>query len=66
MIFDGLKKLQSKGVKLQVAVNAPQTSAADTEELAAQGRSCSTVAGRGGGGGWKITDQFSRSQKIQY
>ncbi|XP_075899508.1 uncharacterized protein pld7 [Nelusetta ayraudi] len=37
MIFDGLKKLQSKGVKLQVAVNAPQTSAADTEELAAQG-----------------------------
>lgn len=40
MIFDGLKKLQSKGVKLQVAVNAPQTSAADTEELAAQGRSC--------------------------
>lgn len=37
MIFDGLKKLKSKGVKLRVAVNAPQTSAADTEELAAQG-----------------------------
>lgn len=49
MIFDGLKKLESKGVKLQVAVNAPQTSAADTEELAAQGRSCSTVAGGGAG-----------------
>lgn len=59
MIFERLKKLESKGVTLQVAVNAPQTSAADTEELAAEGGTCSPVAGKGGS--FKITDQFSRS-----
>uniref|UniRef100_A0A671Y6L8 Phospholipase D family, member 7 n=1 Tax=Sparus aurata TaxID=8175 RepID=A0A671Y6L8_SPAAU len=36
-VFDRLKLLKSKGVKLQIAVNAPQTSARDTAELAATG-----------------------------
>lgn len=38
-VFDRLKLLKSKGVKLQIAVNAPQTSARDTAELAATGTS---------------------------
>ncbi|XP_033948584.1 uncharacterized protein pld7 isoform X2 [Pseudochaenichthys georgianus] len=37
MVFEKLKRLESKGVKLQVAVNAPQTSTEDTAELAATG-----------------------------
>lgn len=37
MVFDQLKQVQSKGVKLQIAVNAPQASTKDTEELAAKG-----------------------------
>ena len=37
MVFEKLKQLESKGVKLQVAVNAPQTSTEDTAELAATG-----------------------------
>ncbi|XP_073342403.1 5'-3' exonuclease PLD3 isoform X2 [Pagrus major] len=37
MVFDQLKQLESKGVKLQIAVNAPQTSTLDTAELAATG-----------------------------
>ncbi|XP_033977079.1 5'-3' exonuclease PLD3 isoform X2 [Trematomus bernacchii] len=37
MVFEKLKQLESKGVKLQVAVNAPQTSTKDTAELAATG-----------------------------
>ncbi|KAM8733753.1 5'-3' exonuclease PLD3 isoform 1-T1 [Acanthopagrus schlegelii] len=36
-VFDRLKQLESKGVNLQIAVNAPQTSALDTTELAATG-----------------------------
>lgn len=36
-VFDRLKQLESKGVKLQIAVNAPQTSPLDTAELAATG-----------------------------
>lgn len=40
MVFDQLKQLESKGVKLQIAVNAPQTSTKDTEELAAKGTTC--------------------------
>lgn len=47
MVFEKLKKLESKGVKLQVAVNGPQLSTADTKELAAQGRVCSPLPGRG-------------------
>ncbi|XP_015238879.1 PREDICTED: phospholipase D3-like isoform X1 [Cyprinodon variegatus] len=36
-VFEQLKELQSKGVKLQIAVNAPQTSTQDTAELTATG-----------------------------
>nr|XP_020451044.1 uncharacterized protein LOC109957487 isoform X2 [Monopterus albus] len=36
-VFEHLKQLESKGVNLQIAVNAPQTSSQDTEELAATG-----------------------------
>ncbi|XP_029917360.1 phospholipase D3 isoform X2 [Myripristis murdjan] len=36
-VFDQLMQLESKGVKLQIAVNAPQTSTQDTENLAATG-----------------------------
>ncbi|XP_066505357.1 5'-3' exonuclease PLD3 isoform X2 [Hoplias malabaricus] len=36
-VFNQLKQLESKGVNLQVAVNAPQTSTADTDELAGTG-----------------------------
>lgn len=39
MVFEQLKKLESKGVKLQIAVNGPQTSTQDTAELAATGTS---------------------------
>ncbi|KAM6952271.1 uncharacterized protein pld7 isoform 1-T1 [Lycodopsis pacificus] len=37
LVFEQLKRLKSKGVKLQIAVNAPQTSSEDAEELAAAG-----------------------------
>ncbi|XP_028444997.1 uncharacterized protein pld7 isoform X2 [Perca flavescens] len=37
MVFEQLKQLESKGVELQIAVNAPQTSTQDTAELAATG-----------------------------
>lgn len=40
MVFDQLKQLESKGVKLQITVNAPQTSTEDIEELAAKGTTC--------------------------
>lgn len=36
-VFEHLKKLESKGVKLQIAVNAPQSSTQDTADLAASG-----------------------------
>ena len=36
-VFEQLKKLESKGVKLQIAVNGPQTSTQDTADLAATG-----------------------------
>nr|XP_019936140.1 PREDICTED: phospholipase D3-like isoform X1 [Paralichthys olivaceus] len=36
-VFDHLKHLESKGIKLQIAVNGPQTSTKDTSELAATG-----------------------------
>ncbi|KAM4621661.1 inactive phospholipase D5 [Polymixia lowei] len=36
-VFEQLMQLESKGVKLQIAVNAPQTSTQDTAELAATG-----------------------------
>lgn len=36
-VFEKLKELESKGIKLQIAVNAPQTSTQDTAELAATG-----------------------------
>ncbi len=39
MVFEKLKQLESKGVNLQIAVNAPQTSTEDTTELAATGTS---------------------------
>ncbi|XP_041799905.1 5'-3' exonuclease PLD3 isoform X2 [Chelmon rostratus] len=37
MVFERLRQLESKGVKLQIAVNSPQTSTQDTAELAATG-----------------------------
>ncbi|XP_017295801.1 5'-3' exonuclease PLD3 isoform X2 [Kryptolebias marmoratus] len=36
-VFERLKQLESKGINLQIAVNAPQTSTQDTAELAATG-----------------------------
>jgi len=36
-VFEQMKQLESKGVKLQIAVNAPQTSTKDTSELSATG-----------------------------
>lgn len=36
-MFEQLKQLGSKGVELQIAVNAPQTSSQDTAELASTG-----------------------------
>ncbi|XP_024139355.1 5'-3' exonuclease PLD3 isoform X2 [Oryzias melastigma] len=36
-VFEQLKQLGSKGVELQIAVNAPQTSSQDTAELASTG-----------------------------
>ncbi|KAM9377587.1 5'-3' exonuclease PLD3 isoform 2-T2 [Pholidichthys leucotaenia] len=36
-VFEELKQLESKGVALQIAVNAPQTSTQDTAELASKG-----------------------------
>ncbi|XP_042594510.1 5'-3' exonuclease PLD3-like isoform X1 [Cyprinus carpio] len=36
-VFDRLKQLEPKGVKLKIAVNAPQTYIADTDELVATG-----------------------------
>ncbi|XP_071397786.1 uncharacterized protein pld7 isoform X1 [Centroberyx affinis] len=36
-VFEQLMRLESKGVKLQIAVNTPQTSTRDTAELAATG-----------------------------
>ncbi|XP_023120990.2 5'-3' exonuclease PLD3 isoform X2 [Amphiprion ocellaris] len=36
-VFEKLKELESKGINLQIAVNAPQTSTQDTAELAATG-----------------------------
>ncbi|XP_072520124.1 5'-3' exonuclease PLD3 isoform X2 [Salminus brasiliensis] len=36
-LFSQLKQLQSRGVNLKIAVNAPQTSRADTDELAGTG-----------------------------
>ncbi|KAM9741257.1 5'-3' exonuclease PLD4 isoform 2-T2 [Menidia menidia] len=42
-VFERLKQLQSKGVKLQVAVNGPQTSTKDTAELAAAGAEVTEV-----------------------
>ncbi|XP_054453036.1 5'-3' exonuclease PLD3 isoform X2 [Anoplopoma fimbria] len=37
MVFEQLKQLKSKGVNLQIAVNAPQSSTEDTAQLAAAG-----------------------------
>lgn len=37
MVFEQLKQLESRGVKLQIVVNAPQTSTQDTDDLAATG-----------------------------
>ncbi|XP_072252303.1 5'-3' exonuclease PLD3 isoform X2 [Leuresthes tenuis] len=36
-VFEQMKQLESKGVKLQIAVNAPQRSTKDTSELSAAG-----------------------------
>lgn len=36
-MFNQLKKLEPKGVKLKIAVNAPQSYIADTDELVATG-----------------------------
>ncbi|KAM4555152.1 5'-3' exonuclease PLD3 isoform 2-T3 [Odontesthes bonariensis] len=36
-VFEQMKQLESKGVKLQIAVNAPQMSTKDTSELSATG-----------------------------
>ncbi|XP_067374918.1 5'-3' exonuclease PLD3 isoform X2 [Channa argus] len=36
-VFEQLKQLESRGINLQVAVNAPQTSTQDTAELSATG-----------------------------
>lgn len=38
VLLDHLKQLESRGVNLKIAVNAPQTYRADTDELAETGR----------------------------
>lgn len=37
-MFTQLKQLESRGVNLKIAVNAPQTFTADTDELAETGK----------------------------
>lgn len=43
-VFARLKHLESRGVSLQVAVNAPQTSSKETAELAATGTNIQNVS----------------------
>lgn len=42
-VFEQLMKLESKGVKLQIAVNAPQQSNQDTADLAGTGKNARFV-----------------------
>ncbi|XP_059202077.1 5'-3' exonuclease PLD3 isoform X2 [Centropristis striata] len=66
MVFEQLKQLQSKGVKLQIAVNAPQTSTQDTKELAATGAEVREVDLKAVTGGIVHTKLWVVDQKHLY
>ncbi|CAK6976264.1 LOW QUALITY PROTEIN: 5'-3' exonuclease PLD3 [Scomber scombrus] len=65
-VFEQLKQLESKGVKLQVAVNAPQTSTKDTAELAAAGADVREVDLKAVTGGIVHTKLWVVDQKHLY
>uniref|UniRef100_A0A8C4EG89 Phospholipase D family, member 7 n=1 Tax=Dicentrarchus labrax TaxID=13489 RepID=A0A8C4EG89_DICLA len=65
-VFEQLKQLESKGVKLQIAVNAPQTSTLDTAELAATGAEVREVDLKAVTGGIVHTKLWVVDQKHLY
>ncbi|KAM7418144.1 hypothetical protein PAMA_017675 [Pampus argenteus] len=65
-IFEQLKQLESKGVELQLAVNAPQTSTQDTAELAAAGAEVREVDLKAVTGGIVHTKLWVVDQKHLY
>ncbi|TKS72731.1 Phospholipase D3 [Collichthys lucidus] len=66
LVFEQLKQLESKGVKLQIAVNAPQTSTQDTAELAATGAEVREVDLKAVTGGIVHTKMWVVDQKHFY
>uniref|UniRef100_A0AAQ4P736 Phospholipase D family, member 7 n=1 Tax=Gasterosteus aculeatus aculeatus TaxID=481459 RepID=A0AAQ4P736_GASAC len=66
LVFEHLKRLKSKGVQLRIAVNAPQTSAEDTAELAAAGAEVREVDLRAVTGGIVHTKLWVVDQKHFY
>nr|XP_046263141.1 5'-3' exonuclease PLD3 isoform X2 [Scatophagus argus] len=66
MVFEQLQQLESKGVKLQIAVNAPQTSTQDTAELAATGAEVREVDLKAVTGGIVHTKLWVVDQKHLY
>ncbi|XP_056294883.1 5'-3' exonuclease PLD3 isoform X2 [Pseudoliparis swirei] len=66
LVFERLKGLKSKGVKLRLAVNAPQTSREDTAELAAAGAEVREVDLRAVTGGIVHTKLWVVDQKHFY
>ncbi|XP_041845992.1 5'-3' exonuclease PLD3 isoform X2 [Melanotaenia boesemani] len=65
-VFEQLKQLESKGVQLQIAVNAPQTSTQDTVELAATGADIREVDLKAVTGGIIHTKMWVVDQKHFY
>ncbi|XP_045887251.1 5'-3' exonuclease PLD3 isoform X2 [Micropterus dolomieu] len=65
-VFKQLKQLESKGVKLQIAVNAPQASTQDTAELAAAGAEVREVDLKAVTGGIVHTKLWVVDQKHLY
>ncbi|KAM9850095.1 5'-3' exonuclease PLD3 isoform 2-T2 [Aulostomus maculatus] len=65
-VFERLKQLESKGVEVQIAVNSPQTSTADTAELAASGADVREVHLKAVTGGIVHTKLWVVDQKHLY
>ncbi|XP_013883081.1 phospholipase D3 [Austrofundulus limnaeus] len=65
-VFEQLKQLESKGIKLQIAVNAPQTSTQETAELAATGAQVREVDLKAVTGGIVHTKLWVIDQKHLY
>ncbi|KAM7389374.1 hypothetical protein PAMP_023358 [Pampus punctatissimus] len=65
-VFEQLKQLESKGVELQLAVNAPQTSTQDTAELATAGAEVREVDLKAVTGGIVHTKLWVVDQKHLY